>query len=122
MGLVDRVVPCEGYLDAALEWAGSLASGAVVAMGLAKRAVDGGLDGSLADGLDLERTPVRPGPRHRGRRHRHQELLRERPREGDLLRPLAFARMSIEVRHRRRGPGRATPPPPSPPGSAPRSP
>jgi enoyl-CoA hydratase len=56
MGLVDRVVPAEGYLDAALEWADSLASGAVVAMGLAKRAVDEGLDGPLADGLDLERT------------------------------------------------------------------
>ena len=56
MGLVDRVVPVEGYLDAALGWAGSFANGAVVAMGLSKRAVDGGLDGSLADGLDLERT------------------------------------------------------------------
>ena len=56
MGLVDRVVPVEGYLDAALEWAGSFAAGAVVAMGLSKRAVDGGLDGTLAEGLDLERT------------------------------------------------------------------
>ena len=56
MGLVDRVVPVEGYLDAALEWAGSFASGAVVAMGLSKRAVDRGLDGPLAEGLDLERT------------------------------------------------------------------
>jgi enoyl-CoA hydratase/carnithine racemase len=56
MGLVDRVVPVEGYLDAALEWAASLATGAVVAMGLSKRAVDGGLDGPLAEGLDLERT------------------------------------------------------------------
>ena len=46
----------EGYLDAALEWAGSFAAGAVVAMGLSKRAVDGGLDGPLAEGLDLERT------------------------------------------------------------------
>ena len=56
MGLVDRVVPVEGYLDAALEWAGSLAGGAVLAMGLSKRAVNGGLDGPLAEGLDLERT------------------------------------------------------------------
>ena len=56
MGLVDRVVPVEGYLDAALDWAASFASGAVVAMGLAKRAVDNGLDGPLADGLTLERT------------------------------------------------------------------
>ena len=56
MGLVDRVVPVEGYLDAALDWAASFARGAVVAMGLSKRAVDGGLDGTLAEGLDLERT------------------------------------------------------------------
>ena len=59
MGLVDRVVPVEGYLDAALEWAGSFASGAVAAMGLCKRAVDDGLDGPLADGLTLERTLFR---------------------------------------------------------------
>ena len=56
IGLVDRVVPLDGYLDAALEWAGSFASGAVVAMGLSKRAVNGGLDGPLSEGLDLERT------------------------------------------------------------------
>jgi enoyl-CoA hydratase/carnithine racemase len=54
LGLVDRVVPAGTALDAALEWAATLASGAVVAMGLAKRAIDGGLDGSLADGLALE--------------------------------------------------------------------
>jgi enoyl-CoA hydratase/carnithine racemase len=54
MGLVDRVVPADGTLDAALAWAAELATGAVVAMGSAKRAIDGGLDGSLADGLDLE--------------------------------------------------------------------
>jgi enoyl-CoA hydratase/carnithine racemase len=56
MGLVDRVVPVEGHLDAALEWAASFATGAVVAMGLAKRAVDGGVGGPLSEGLDLERT------------------------------------------------------------------
>jgi len=54
IGLVDRVVPAEETLDAALAWASELATGAVVAMGYAKRAIDGGLDGSLADGLDLE--------------------------------------------------------------------
>jgi enoyl-CoA hydratase/carnithine racemase len=54
IGLVDKVVPAGGHLEAALEWAGSLASGAVVAMGLAKRAIDGGLDTTLAEGLDLE--------------------------------------------------------------------
>ena len=55
LGLVDRVVPTEGYLDAALGWADSFAAGAVVAMGLAKRAVNDGLDETLAAGLTLER-------------------------------------------------------------------
>jgi enoyl-CoA hydratase len=54
IGLVDRVVPTAEVLDTALDWAASFASGAVVAMGIAKRVVDGGLDGSLAAGLDLE--------------------------------------------------------------------
>jgi enoyl-CoA hydratase len=54
IGLVDRVVPAAEVVDHALEWAASFASGAVVAMGIAKRVVDGGLDGSLAAGLDLE--------------------------------------------------------------------
>ena len=55
IGLVDRVVPDAEVELIALTWAHSLAEGAVVAMGLAKRAINGGLDGSLADGLDLER-------------------------------------------------------------------
>jgi enoyl-CoA hydratase len=55
LGLVDRVVPVEGYLEAALDWAAMLARGPVVAMGLAKQAVDKGLDRSLGQGLDLER-------------------------------------------------------------------
>jgi enoyl-CoA hydratase/carnithine racemase len=54
IGLVDRVAPAAELEDQALAWAGELASGAVVAMGLAKQAIDGGLDGSLARGLDLE--------------------------------------------------------------------
>ncbi len=54
IGLVDRVVPAGEVLDQALEWAGSLAGGAIVAMGIAKRVIDGGLGGSLAEGLDLE--------------------------------------------------------------------
>jgi enoyl-CoA hydratase len=54
IGLVDRVVPADEVVDHALEWAATLGQGAVVAMGLAKRAIDGGLDGSLAAGLDLE--------------------------------------------------------------------
>jgi enoyl-CoA hydratase len=54
IGLVDRVVADNEVLDAARHWARDLASGAVVAMGLAKRAIDRGLDGPLAAGLDLE--------------------------------------------------------------------
>ena len=54
MGLVDRVVEPESVLDEALAWAGELASGAVVAQGLAKAAIDRGLDGTLGAGLDLE--------------------------------------------------------------------
>jgi enoyl-CoA hydratase len=54
IGLVDRVVPAAELEDAALAWAGELARGAVVAMGLAKQAIDEGLDGSLTRGLDVE--------------------------------------------------------------------
>jgi len=54
IGLVDRVVPADELRDAALAWAGELAAGAVVAMGMAKRAIDAGLDGPIADGLDIE--------------------------------------------------------------------
>jgi len=54
IGLVDRVVPADEVEPNALEWAASFASGAVVAMGLAKRAINEGLDGSLTDGLDAE--------------------------------------------------------------------
>ena len=54
IGLVDRVVPAEEAQGAAIAWAAELAAGAVVAQGLAKRAVDRGLDVGLAAGVDLE--------------------------------------------------------------------
>lgn len=54
IGLVDRLASPEQLDGAARAWAAELAGGAVVAMGLAKHAIDGGLDGSLATGLDLE--------------------------------------------------------------------
>jgi len=54
IGLVDRVVPADDVEANALEWAASFARGAVVAIGLAKSAIDRGLDGSLAHGLDIE--------------------------------------------------------------------
>jgi len=55
IGLVDRVVSHGEEEQAAHHWAAELGKGAVVAMGLAKRAIDRGLDRPLADGLDLER-------------------------------------------------------------------
>ena len=54
IGLVDRVVASEEVESNALEWAASFAAGAVLAMGLAKQAIDDGFDGSLAAGLDRE--------------------------------------------------------------------
>ncbi len=54
IGLADRVVPAEQLLLRAMELATAMASGAVLAQGLAKRAVDAGLDGPLATGLDIE--------------------------------------------------------------------
>ncbi len=54
IGLVNRVVPADSLESATLEFAETLARGAVEAMGRAKHCIDKGLDGSLEDGLDLE--------------------------------------------------------------------
>ncbi|MFZ6002938.1 MAG: enoyl-CoA hydratase/isomerase family protein [Actinomycetota bacterium] len=54
MGLVDEVVPHEELHDRAIAKASQLAAAAVVAQGLAKRAIDRGLDITLNGGLDLE--------------------------------------------------------------------
>ena len=54
IGLVNRVVAAGTAFDAAVELASTLGAGAVVAMGLAKQAIDGALDGTLDEGLDLE--------------------------------------------------------------------
>ncbi len=54
IGLVDEVVEPEALFDRAIARAAELARGAVVAQGLAKQAIDRGLDGPLEDGLELE--------------------------------------------------------------------
>jgi enoyl-CoA hydratase len=54
IGLANRVVAPDYVLEAALTWAAELAQGPLVAHGLAKAAVDGGLEGSLAEGLATE--------------------------------------------------------------------
>jgi enoyl-CoA hydratase/carnithine racemase len=48
------VVPASETLDAALAWAGELAHGPAIALSLAKRAIEGGLDSTLTEGLELE--------------------------------------------------------------------
>jgi enoyl-CoA hydratase/carnithine racemase len=55
IGLADRVVPAEELLERAIAFARELAAGAVVAQGLAKKAIDEGLASELAEGLALER-------------------------------------------------------------------
>ena len=54
LGILDRVVPADEVEPTALHWAAELGKGAVVAMGLAKRAIDDGLGVSMAQGLELE--------------------------------------------------------------------
>ena len=54
IGLADRVVPAAQVFDEALAWASEFARGPLTVQGYCKRAIDGGLDGSLAAGLQLE--------------------------------------------------------------------
>jgi len=53
-GLVDRVVPADDLVAEATAFAATIAAGPLAAHGLAKQAIDGGLQGTLADGLALE--------------------------------------------------------------------
>ena len=55
IGLVDRVVAPDDVLSAALEWAAQFATGLALALRAAKEAIDHGLDGDLATGLEIER-------------------------------------------------------------------
>ena len=54
IGLVDELVAPEALHHRAIERAAELARGAVAAQALAKKAIDGGLDLALADGVQLE--------------------------------------------------------------------
>ena len=54
LGLVDQVVAPDEVHAAALAWAGQFAEGPAQALAAAKKAIDGGLDGDLRSGLDLE--------------------------------------------------------------------
>ena len=104
MGLVDEVVAPEAVLDGPSTGPSTLAAGAAAAQGLAKRAIDRGLDITLNGGLDLEqqlfadvfrtedaadRRPVVPGVRS-GPRHLHRHLG---PGDASQLARLTSARM-----------------------------
>jgi enoyl-CoA hydratase/carnithine racemase len=54
IGLVDAVVPATDVYRTALAMAEKFAKGPALALGAAKAAIDGGLDGDLASGLRLE--------------------------------------------------------------------
>jgi len=54
IGLVDRVVEPDDLLPTALAYAAELAAGPVAAHGLAKRAIDRGLEADLDTGLQIE--------------------------------------------------------------------
>jgi enoyl-CoA hydratase len=56
IGLVDRLAPAASTFDVARQWAAELAAGPLLAQRFAKHAVDAGIDRTLADGLDLERS------------------------------------------------------------------
>ena len=54
IGLADRIFDGDDFEEEALKFVRQLASGASVAMSLAKQAVDSGLETTLAVGLDIE--------------------------------------------------------------------
>ena len=54
IGLCDRIVPAAETFTAAVAWAEEFARGPLAVQAECKRAIDGGLNGSLADGLVLE--------------------------------------------------------------------
>jgi enoyl-CoA hydratase/carnithine racemase len=54
IGLLDRVVEPDELYEASLAWARELAAGPSAAIASAKAAIDRGLEGSEAAGLDVE--------------------------------------------------------------------
>lgn len=55
IGLVDQVHPADEVYAKAVEWAQQFVVGATLALRAAKVAIDAGLEGSLEDGLEIER-------------------------------------------------------------------
>ncbi|MCW2751327.1 MAG: enoyl-CoA hydratase [Aeromicrobium sp.] len=55
IGLVDQVHPADEVYAKAVEWAAQFVGGPSKALRAAKKAIDSGLEGSLEDGLEIER-------------------------------------------------------------------
>ena len=72
----------------ASQWAAELGAGAVVAMGLAKRAIDAGLGQSLAEGLDAEADAFVEVFGTEDARDRRRLVPRTGPRKGAVHRPV----------------------------------
>lgn len=54
LGLVNKVVPPEGLMDAAMEWAAKMASKSAPVLAMAKMAINTGIDTDIASGLNME--------------------------------------------------------------------
>ncbi|HEX9336451.1 MAG TPA: enoyl-CoA hydratase-related protein [Pseudonocardiaceae bacterium] len=54
IGLIDEIVAADDVYGAARTWAAQFTAGPAMAIAAAKHAIDGGLDGDLANGLKLE--------------------------------------------------------------------
>lgn len=55
IGLVDRLFPAESVYAEAVAWARQFVGGPAVAIAAAKRVIDAGQDGTLDEGLEIER-------------------------------------------------------------------
>ncbi|MSX17894.1 MAG: enoyl-CoA hydratase/isomerase family protein, partial [Actinobacteria bacterium] len=55
IGLVDRLFPAESVYSEAVAWARQFVGGPAAAIAAAKRVIDAGQDGTLEQGLEIER-------------------------------------------------------------------
>ena len=88
IGLVNRLAAPDYVLESSLNWAAELAAGPLVAHGLAKSAVDRGLEGTLAEGLAIEQGAFAAASRTEDAAQGHRVVQRERLRQGDLHRAM----------------------------------
>ena len=93
IGLADEVVAPETRTERALALAAEVAAGALTAQAICKRAIDGKLDGSLADGLDCERASF-VEVFHTDDARTDVDIPRTRPRQGHLHRQVNLRAMS----------------------------